>query len=103
MEYRGEFGPLGTHIESSVDALLREGPGLLLAVHVTPTGTNIGTVVMYDGVDTNGRKMIDVRTAVGLSLTCELQYPLTFNEGLYLDVGSNVDSCVITWLPIENG
>ncbi len=103
MEYRNEFGPLAQHIESSVDNILRQGPGLLLAVHVTPTGTSVGTVVMYDGVDANGRKMIDVRTAVGLSLTCELRYPLTFHQGLFLDVGTNVDSCVITWYPLENG
>jgi len=90
-------------LETKVDTLLREGPGVLLGVLVTSHSNDPGIVVLYDGSSTDGRKMLDVRAPTNLTYFVEFKYPLSFREGLYVDVGGDVDSCVVLWYPEEDG
>lgn len=75
-----------------------EGPAYLFAVHLTANSTGVSTVDVYDGHTTGGRKKVALSAFADGSDPRAFYPPVLFNQGIYLDCGSNVDSVMVQYL-----
>ena len=73
--------------EITASTLIRTGPGLLYAVHVSCVGvTAADSVEIYDGLNaiTGVRRLYLVATATNENLSYEPCNPARFNTGIYV-------------------
>lgn len=84
---------------TSVDARVTEEDCWLIGLVVTNDGTNAaGDVTLYEGVNTNGRKIGKFTAERYVSRPIFFPLPgLRCSRGIYIDVGSNVDNVLIVW------
>jgi len=78
------------------DKILREGPCELLYVAVVPSAATTDSAI-YNGRSTSGRKILDLKVAVVASGEFRPPLPIFCDQGLYLDVGSNVSGIFVLW------
>jgi len=73
------------------------------AVVVTPNGdSKKGNIVLYDGESTSDLPIITIRTGTGVTKTVRFTPPLLCRRGLYVDLGSHVDECLVQWEPLTS-
>lgn len=83
------------------DAVINEGHTLFggLIINASVDG---GDVSIYEGNDSSSGRLFD--TFQGLAAKSEpiiFTVPIYFDRGLYVDIGSNVTSVTILWLPVD--
>ena len=66
-------------------------------VIITPDGQGNGDVTLYDGESTGDPIIMKLLAVSTNSKVIRFQPPLLTHRGLYLDVGSNVDSVLIQY------
>ena len=76
----------------SADALVAKGPGFLYTIKMVVNSTDVGTSVVYDGYGTVGKKLFDLGAVKSSEVKNDYNPPLYFEQGLYIDVGSNITS-----------
>lgn len=81
----------------TVDSVITERDALLVAVYLTATAAGTATATVYNGVDTNGRKIHTLSTPASRSEKIEPVSPIRCDEGIFIDVGNNVEGVCVVW------
>jgi len=69
----------------------------LFQVILTDDGVGVADVTIYDGHNTGGKVVSIVRTLQNATLQINLEGGITLHQGLFVDVGSNVGSCLLRY------
>ena len=87
----------------TADQLVNEGPTLLCGYELN-VSTDGGGVTVYDGMDAISGSALPVIQGLA-SETKSYNYgpPVLFNNGLYVDIGANVTSFVVYYIPLRGG
>jgi len=85
------------HVNVSVDALVKTTPGKLYAVILSAASGGAGTVTIRDGHDTSGEIIMKLTATANWTVPVILREPVVFQRGLFIDVGSNVDSVFVQY------
>jgi hypothetical protein len=85
----------------AADRVVNPGPCYLFSVALVATSAGVSTASIYDGHGTGGERKVDL-SAYADGVDPRAWYPpLVFNQALYVDVGSNVSSVILQFLPIK--
>lgn len=80
------------------DAKLTDGPAFLHRI-VPQVSSDGGDVTLYEGQDTSGRSL---GTYTGLAnQTQAIEIGAHCDRGIYVDIGSDIDACLVVWTPLE--
>ena len=83
------------------DTLITTSPGYLNGVVVLASVAG-GDVTVYDGRDaTNGRKVGTFKGAANISRPIIFTPSLLCENGVYVDVGSNITEALVLWCPFS--
>ena len=76
--------------------------GALVFAGLILTADGVGTadVTIYDGNDAGGHQLGTFRAAVSTTEVIGLPALLHFSQGLFVDIGSNVEECVVVYAPL---
>jgi hypothetical protein len=85
----------------AADRYVNPGPCYLFSATLVSTSAGVSTASIYDGAGTGGERKVDLSAYADGSDPRSWYPPLVFNQGLYIDVGSNVSSVVVQFLPIK--
>lgn len=85
--------------ETAVDKKVSNGPCFLSAAHLTASSGGAATAIVRDGHDTTGEAKIHLAALTSATDPRFFNPPLFFRRGLYIDVGSNVTSLLVHFLP----
>jgi len=77
-------------------------PAYLFSVVLTGAGVGASDAAVYDGSNTSGEPMLDLRAVVDMSVQLHFDPPLVFNRGIYVEKGSNVTSIVFQFFTIAD-
>lgn len=83
----------------TVDSLVCKGPCELVYVCLVPSGATTNSAI-YDGLDTHGKKIIDLPAAAVTFAEFAPAVPLYCAQGLYVDVGSSVTGILVQYRPL---
>lgn len=86
-------------VRATADGLISPTPCYLFAAVISSDGQGAADADVHDGHGTTSRFQLDLFAADTLSARYRFNPPLFFSRGLYLDVGSNVESVVLHFLP----
>ena len=84
-----------------VDKKVCNRPVFLYAAHLVAGTGGVATAVIKDGHDTGGEAVVDL---AALTSSCDARRfdpPIYLKKGLYVDVGSNVTSVLVHFLPAK--
>jgi hypothetical protein len=84
----------------TADTLLCRGPALLYGAVLTSDGVGTADVILYDGPNTSGRRLFQLLAPTTQSVPVILPAPVPLEDGLYIDVGSNVGDLFILYAPL---
>ena len=79
------------------DLCLETKPTKLYQVILTDDGVGPADVTIYDGHNTGGKVVSIVRTLQNTTLQINLEGGITLQQGLFIDVGTNVGSCLLRY------
>ena len=82
------------------DGLVAEGPLRLRSVTLVATTAGAADVTLYHGRGTDGRVLAVMRTGASTSRNLPLSGGVELPQGLYVDVGSNVEGVAVVWEPL---
>jgi hypothetical protein len=74
-------------------------PCLLYSAAITGSTTGVTTAVLRDGHGTSGKAIIDLAAVTSAMEKVRFAPPLYFDNGLYVDLGANVTSVFVHFLP----
>jgi len=81
----------------TADELLSHGPCELLYLHLIPSSAATSTATLYDGENTNGQIIVDIRIATSRACELEPPVPIYCRRGLYIDMKATIKGCFIMW------
>ena len=85
----------------TADQLVNEGPTLVTGYELN-VSTDGGDVTVYDGLETlSGTKVWQIQGLASDNKSRDLHTPVLFNNGLFVDVGSNVTLFTIHYIPLR--
>ena len=79
------------------DLCLVRKPVKLFQVILTDDGVGVADVTIRDGHNDGGKVVSIVRTLQNATLQLNAEEGITLNQGLFIDVGSNVGSCLVRY------
>jgi len=83
-------------VSVSSDQAVSNSPCWLGCVVVTPEDNDdYADVTLYDGESGDDPKLMKIRSGLGTTRVIRFQPPLKTQRGLYVDIGSDVDSVLI--------
>ena len=85
----------------TVDRQVHYGPALVFAISIASDGGGNATADVYDGHNAGAGQMFDLKALNNYKHFMCFPAPVVFTRGIYVDVGSNVDSVVIQYLPLQ--
>jgi len=85
----------------TVDTEVTGSPALIYSLTLCSDGGGIADAVVYDGGSNKGDRKIDLRVIDDDMRPLFFDPPLYFARGIYVDVGSNVESVLIQYHPIR--
>lgn len=85
----------------AVDTAVTDSPALVYSLTLCSDGGGIADAVVYDGSSAKGDRKIDLRVIDDDMRPLMFNPPLYFARGIFVDVGSNVDSVLVQYLPIR--
>ena len=86
----------------TADQQVVSGPLRLLAVTLVATSAGAADCTLYHGRGTDGVKLAVLRTGASTSRNLPLPRGVDLDQGLYVDVGSNVEGVVVVWEPLAS-
>lgn len=86
----------------TADKRVCNGPCFLYAAQMVGGTGGASTAVIRDGHDTGGDARIDLAAATSSNDPRNFDPPLYFKKGLFVDVGSNVTSVLVQFLPARD-
>lgn len=88
-------------LRTTGDALLCLSPCILLHVALVSDDVGVATAIIYDGNSTAGKHKYDLSAVKG-GLDIRDFWPGSyFRNGIYVDIGSNVTSLTVDFIPIK--
>lgn len=87
----------------TADSLICPEPCFLLSVCLVADAVGAATAVIRDGHNTGGEAVIDLAAVTSNKDSRHFSTPLLFKKGLFVDVGSNVTSVLVQYLPYHVG
>lgn len=88
-------------VSQSTDGVICKGKTLLFSVCLTDDAGGNADITLYDGENASGIKIAKIKTLQHTSFQAKWTPALELDNGLYLDVGSNVDSVVLTFINLS--
>lgn len=82
-------------IRTDADRIIALPPGFLFSAVISSDGGGEADSHLYDGNDTSGRLLQDLYSGDELSFQYHWFPPVFFRFGLYVDIGTNVDSVTL--------
>lgn len=79
------------------DSVVSERGCFLFRVIITPRDTKKGDITLYNGLNAGGMKIANLRTSTGHSALYNFGNDFYCAEGLYLDVGGDVEGVLVVW------
>lgn len=80
----------------TVGSKLCQGKAEIAAVILCPSGASINNFI-YDGVDTEGDKILTIESAVQTIAPFIPPEPIPIAKGIFIDVGINTTAMIIQW------
>ena len=87
------------HDRTAVDKKVCNRPCFLYAAHLVAGSGGAATAVIRDGHDTGGETVVDLAALTSSNDPRKFDPPIYFKKGLYVDVGSNVTSVLVHFMP----
>ena len=84
---------------TAVDKKVHNRPCFLYAAHLVAGTGGAATAVIRDGHDTGGEAVVDLAALTSSCDPRKFDPPIFLKKGLYVDVGSNVASVLVHFLP----
>ena len=85
----------------TTDQLVTSSPCLITGYSLN-VSTDGGSVAIYDGHDTSSGWPVDtIEGLANVNNHAQFDFPVMLNNGLYVDVGSNVTSFTIYYIPLR--
>lgn len=88
-------------VRVSTDQRLSEQFCFLVSAHLVADAVGAATAVIYNGYQTDPEKVIDLGCPVSGNDSFSPCLPVPCPKGLYVDVGSNVTSVVISYIEVR--
>lgn len=89
------------HKRITIDTLITPTPALLTGYSLNAS-VDGGSVAIYDGQDTQSGELVDsVEGLASVNNHAEFHTPILMNNGLYIDIGSNVTSFTVYYIPLR--
>lgn len=79
------------------DEILSKGPCEFLYLHLIPSSAATSTATLYDGQDTNGKIITDIRIATSRACELEPPVPVYCAQGLFIDMKATIKGAFIQW------
>lgn len=80
----------------TADELLTQLACELVYAHLVPLSATI-TTILYNGVDTNGQKIVQLHAATSAGMEFSPPIPVYCERGLYVDVGADATGVFVMW------
>jgi len=77
------------------------GKAVIKAVVLTATGAGDADATLYEGRDDAGRVLFVIRALANYSQQIAFDGGVPVEDGLYVQLGSNVEGVLILWEPLE--
>lgn|SRR3990167_4892650 len=82
------------------DERVATGPLVFAGLLLAADGVGTADVTVYDGADAGGRQFATFRTPTSRTESHGLPVGAHFSQGLFVDLGSNVEECVVFYAPL---
>lgn len=82
------------------DTVVCRGPVLFYGAILTSDGLGATAVIFYDGVNTAGRRLFRLLATATETLALLFPVPIPLEDGLYIDVGSNLGDLFLLYAPL---
>ena len=87
--------------ETAADKKFSNRPCFVSAAHLVASSGGAATAIVRDGHDTGGEAKIYLAALTSATDRAFFNPPIYFKKGLYVDVGSNVTSVLVHFLPAK--
>jgi hypothetical protein len=85
----------------TADKKITGRPCFLYAAHLTASAVGAATAVVRDGTETAAEAVINLAALTSSFDTRNFDPPIYLKKGLYVDVGDNVTSVLVHFLPLR--
>ena len=84
----------------SVDTVMHRGKAAIFSIVLSSDGVAEADAVVYDGASAEAKKYVKIYCADEETYQLRFAPPLVFNNGIYVDVGTNVDQVIVQYQPL---
>lgn len=74
------------------------GPGFLVDALIASNGSGVADSVVHDGYSTEGKVIIPLQCKDDDLECLSINVPIYFQQGLYVEIGSNVGGVFLHWI-----
>jgi hypothetical protein len=82
------------------DTAVCRGPALFYGAILTSDGVGATEAIFYDGVNASGRRLFRLLALTTATLPLFFPVPIPLEDGLYVDVGSNLGDLFLIYAPL---
>jgi hypothetical protein len=82
------------------DRKLTDRESELVAAYLVVSAASTDSAI-YNGADTSGDKILDLKSAAITNLAFEPPVPIYCSKGIFVDVGTNVSGILVLWRNLE--
>lgn len=91
-----------SHERVTASKTIANGPALLFSAHMVAGGDGAATASLYDGHTAQAKQRADLSAPANQADPRTFSPPIYFDQGIYVEVGSNVTSVVLTFKQTKN-
>jgi hypothetical protein len=84
----------------TVDTCLTQRPCELVYANLVVSAGSTDSA-LYDGADTNGDKIVALKSAAVTNMAFQPPVPIYCKKGLFVDVGTSVTGILVQWRNLE--
>lgn len=85
----------------TADRRVASVPCEIVSLTIVSDGGGVPDATIYDGFNDDGEVVCTARTVQNESRSIDCGDGLTISTGIYVDIGSNVEGVLLTWVPLE--
>jgi hypothetical protein len=89
-------------VRTTADVVASNGPALLFSAEIASDGGGEADAVLRNGHNTKGEILQDLYCVDEAMDSVVLRVPKFFDKGLFIDVGTNVGSITVVFLPFKD-
>ncbi len=84
---------------AKVDDVITNGPGFLVDAVIASNSGGVADAKLYDGYSTSGKLILPLACKDDDMESINIQVPIYYQQGLYINIGSNVGGVLLHWIP----